>query len=71
MKVQQNTNISVYLTIGRHAKKLEEGRLQVMLSAGVEKPLKLSQKADTEPPKLFNKSDLQNTEKNFVLKGGA
>jgi hypothetical protein len=42
MKVQQNTNISVYLTIGRHAKKLEEGRLQVMLSAGVEKPLKMS-----------------------------
>ena len=42
-----------------------------MLSAGVNKPLKLSQNADKEPPKLFNKSELRNQEKNFVLKGGA
>lgn len=26
-KVQNNTNVAVYLTLGRHAKKLEEGRL--------------------------------------------
>jgi hypothetical protein len=26
-KVQNTTNVAVYLTLGRHAKKLEEGRL--------------------------------------------
>jgi len=63
--------VGVYLTLGRHSSKLEEGRLQVMLSAGVTKPLKLSENANNELPKLFNKSELKNQEKNFVLKGGA
>ena len=36
MKVMNNTNVAVYITLGRHASKLEEGRLKVPLSAGVE-----------------------------------
>ena len=36
MKVMQSTNVMVYITVGRHMHKLEEGRLQVMLSQGIE-----------------------------------
>ena len=36
MKVMQTVNVSVYITVGRHAKKLEEGHLTVILSNGVD-----------------------------------
>lgn len=36
MKVQQSTNVSVYITLGRHMNRLDEGRAKLMLSHGVE-----------------------------------
>jgi bloom syndrome protein len=75
MKVMNNTNVAVYVTIGRHAKKFEEGRLKVMLSNGVEgaqeKPTEKLALVSQKEALKFKQSDLQNDDANFLLGGGA